>query len=95
MLSLLVVNAILSPHSVTLKLVDAHGQPIAKREVWLVPTSSTKPVRPIGYQWWIPTDPGAPKAITDAKGIATIDHLKPKPPYMVITRLGEPLRGRA
>ena len=87
MLFLLIATSILPAHGVTLTLVDAHGKPISNREVWLQPTSSTKSIRPIGYQWWIPTDPGAPKGKTNALGSVKIDSLKSKTPYMVIARL--------
>lgn len=87
MLSLLVAASIESAHQVTLTLVDAKGKPIANREVWLQPTSSTKSVRAIGYQWLIPTDPGAPHGRSDARGSVTLSQVKPKTPFMVIARL--------
>ncbi len=72
--------------TVRLHLTDAHNRPIPNHEVWLDTTSSTKPVRPFGVQWFIPSGPY--HGSTDKNGDAAIPGVPLRKPMMVVTRFG-------
>lgn len=73
---------------VTLHLSNTNGKPIANREVWIMPTNSTKGIRNFGWQWSIPTGSDAKKGKTDSSGNVKIGGVKKGVPMMVITTFG-------
>src|SRR5690349_8075965 len=72
--------------SVRLHLTDAYNRPIPKHEVWLDKTTSTKPVRPFGVQWYIPDTPF--HGITNQNGDVAIPKVPQGWPMMVVTKFG-------
>ncbi len=87
LLSLCAAALVFSRGTVALTVVDAHGKPIANREVWLDDTNSTKPIKPFGVQYGIPNRKPALKSKSNAAGVVKIAGVKTGKPMMVVTRL--------
>lgn len=86
MIVTLLATMVMAP--VTLHLSNAKGKPIANREVWIMPTNSTKGIRNFGWHWSIPRGSDAKKGKTDSAGNVKIDGVKKGVPMMVITIFG-------
>jgi len=72
--------------TVRLHLTDTHNRPIPNHEIWLTSTNSTKSVRPIGVQWFLPDSPLHGK--TNHAGEVAISKVPLGKPMMVVTKFG-------
>lgn len=72
--------------TIQLHLTDAHNRPIPNHEIWLTSTNSTKSVRTIGIQWYIPGGPF--HGITNRDGDVSISKVPLRKPMMVVTKFG-------
>ncbi len=86
MLTALLVMTSLKTGTVRLHLTDSHNKPIARHQVWLTPTNSTKLVRPFGVQWVIPG--GSYHGVTNQSGDVAISGVPMRKAMAVVTKFG-------
>ena len=88
MLLSLAVSYALATGVVKLTVNDAPGKPVVNRQIWLVPTESTKNVRPFGVHWRVPDTAPIHTGTTDKAGKVSIRGVQKEKPMMVIMRFG-------
>ena len=74
--------------TVRIHLTDAHNRSIPNHDIWLSETNSTKPVRPFGVQWYIPSGPGSFHGTSNRSGDVAISRVPLCKPMMVVTKFG-------